>query len=189
MPIYEKFCNAFIYSWNKNINEYVKKTDMRFEYDLRVVYRKEGIMKEVPQFSDDAIKCFYAAFNGSVCDSEHWEYFKKCFNYVYQKNGFIQDYEKNYSTFREYWNEHIDEFNESLIDRYKGTHIIVVRNKELLMYNLSQTALQCFYKVFNGKVCDIDHWNYFTRCLEDAEKISKIYTENFFFVKFVKNLN
>ena len=173
MPFSEEFYNAFIYSWNENADEYMKKTNMRFEYDLRVAYCDEGITKEVPRFSDDAIKIFYMVFRGSVCDSDHWEFFKKCFTYVYQKNGFIDDFNKNYSAFREYWDRHIDELNERLIGKYKGNHVIVVRGKSLSSYEIAPKYCQCFYKVFNGTVCDSDHWEYFKECLINAEKMTR----------------
>ena len=169
----EEFYNAFLCSWDKNANEYMKKINMRFDNNLRVVYSKERIMKEVPPFSDDAYKYFYSTFNGPICDSEHWEFFKKCMTHVYQKNGFIQDFNKNYSAFREYWDRYIDELNERLIGKYKGNHVIVVRGKSLSSYEIAPKYCQCFYKVFNGTVCDSDHWEYFKECLINAEKMTR----------------
>ena len=183
MPFSEEFYNAFIYSWNENADEYMKKTNMRFEYDLRVAYCDEGITKEVPRFSDDAIKIFYMVFNGSVCDSDHWEFFKKCYTYVYQKNGFIEDFNKNYSAFRECWDRHIDELNESINGKYKGNYILVVHDNDLLLYGLTPAALQCFCKVFNGRVCDFEHWHYFIECLLNAEKMTGNHTTKFWFIK------
>ena len=179
----EEFYNAFLYSWDKNANEYMKKINMRIDNNLRVVYSKERIMKEVPPFSDDAYKYFYSTFNGPVCDSEHWKFFKRCFTYVYQKNGFIEDFNKNYSAFREYWNEHIYELNESINGKYKGNYIIVVHDNDLLLYGLTPIALQCFYRVFNGRVCDFDHWHYFIDCIVQAEKMTGNHTTNFWFIK------
>ena len=179
----EKFYNAFLYSWDKNANEYMKRLNMRLNCDLRVVDCNEKIISEVPPFSDDAYKYFYSTFNGPVCDEEHWDFFNECMTHVYRKNGFIQDFNKNYSAFREYWNRHIDELNERLIGKYKGNCILVVHDNDLLLYGLTPIALQCFYRVFNGRVCDFEHWHYFIECLLNAEKMTGNNTTNFWFIK------
>ena len=181
MQLSTEFCKAFNYSWNKNLDEYIERTNMRFDNNLRVVYRKERIMKEVPPFSDDALKYFYETFNGPVCDEEHWECFKECMTHVYKTNGFINDFKKNYAVFEKYWNDHSFDFYVRFINEPNGRRIFVVRGKDLLMCELESIPFQCFYKVFNGRVCDYDHWQYFERCLKDAESMTEIYAGIFSF--------
>ena len=59
-------------------------------------------------------------------------------------------------------------------EELKEYRIFVVRNRDLLMYEITPTALECFIKAFNGTVCDYDHWKYFMRCLSGAERMTGI---------------
>ena len=180
--IYMTFCKAFNRLWDKNLNEYIENNNMRFDNNLRVVYSKEGKMKEVPPFSDDALKYFYLTFNGPVCDEIHWQGFKECMTHVYQKNGFIQDFEKNYAVFREYWDIHKFNLNLRSKEELKGYRIFVVYNRDLWMYEITPTALECFIKAFNGIVCDYAHWRYFMRCLSGAERMTGIKEGDFTYI-------
>ena len=186
MSISNEFYNIFINSWNENISEFIRNSNSynyRIDYfDMQVVY-DNGIIKEIPKFSDDASICFYTVFNGPACDEVHWKYFKECLSHAYQKNGFIQDTEKNVNAFMEHWNAHIDEFNKSVSYKYDKRYITVIFNKVLRWYELTPNAFQCFYRAFNGTVCDPIHWRYFLNCLEIAKKTSGIYTENSSFIK------
>ena len=43
--------------------------------------------------------------------------------------------------------------------------VIVVDGKYSYLYKLAPLTLKCFYNIFNGPVCDIDHWQYFKECM------------------------
>ena len=185
MSISNEFYNIFINSWNENIGEFIRITNncnYRTDDDMQVVYNN-GMIKEIPQFSDDANICFFTVFNGPACDEDHWEFFKECLSYAYQKNGFIQDTEKNVNVFREYWNAHIDEFNKSVSYKYNKRYVTVILCNILRWYELTPNAFQCFYSTFNGTVCDSAHWYYFLNCLQDAKNATGIYTERASFIK------
>lgn len=79
------------------------------------------------------------------------------------------------NAFLNYWNENIDKF----VNKYKiitnHDEIIVVNDNETIKkHSLSNLLLKCFYTVFNGLVCDKDHWEYYLDCLACTRR--KIYT-------------
>ena len=71
-----------------------------------------------------------------------------------------------YNTFINSWNENIDNLTKYYKIKAKDEIIVVNDNNETIKtHSLSNLLLQCFYKVFNGSVCDKDHWEYFEDCL------------------------
>ena len=182
MAIFLQFVDAFKDSWNKNIDTWDKNEGELFQipesdHTLRIIHCDEEYHRTIeklypiPEYST---YCFYAAFNGPVCDEAHWEFFKECGRYVYQKIGFSDDFELNVRTFMEYWNTHIKEFNKSVFDK-NNRCVVVVANDEMLLYRLAPTALKCFIKAFNGLVCDSEHFDYFVDCIRDAQRTTGIY--------------
>ena len=173
--------NAFVKVWNENADEYVKKNNMKVDDNLLVVHYFDKGIEEKSMYQDTDTILFYTVFNGSVCDLDHWELFKECLFYVNQKTRFYYDFDKNYSLFREYWNEHIDEINKQFESKFAGNNrVIVVAGKTSFWYELKPNILKCFYNTFNGPVCDYDHWKYFKECIINASKMTGIKAEKFY---------
>ena len=93
--------------------------------------------------------------------------------------------------FKNSWNENIDRF----VNKYKiiANHdeIIVVNDNETIKtHSLSNLLLKCFYTVFNGLVCDKDHWEYYLDCLAcTRRKISVNSDDTEFLNTFIKCWN
>ena len=77
-----------------------------------------------------------------------------------------------YNAFKNSWNENIDNFIKKYKIRVKHEIIVVNDNETIKTHLLPDLLLQCFYTVFNGSVCDEDHWQYFQECLKYARKIT-----------------
>ena len=95
------------------------------------------------------------------------------------------------NVFKNSWNENIDKF----VNKYKiiANHneiIIVNDNATIKTDSLSNLLLKCFYTVFNGLVCDRDHWEYYLDCLAcTREKISAIPDDTEFLNTFIECWN
>lgn len=95
------------------------------------------------------------------------------------------------NVFRDSWNKNIDKF----VNKYKiiANHdeIIVVNDNETIKTHvLSKLLLKCFYTVFNGLVCDKDHWEYYLDCLAcTRKKISYNSDDTEFLNTFIKCWN
>lgn len=206
MSTSEKFCNDFIEIWNNNLGEFAKNYWSVGQRDCRVYVLhddKKILQKIYPTLPPYRIYCFYTVFNGPVCDVDHWECFEECSRYVEQKIGSTIDFELNINTFMECWNEHLDEFKERLANKHKRSifdqmyydigdkheHIFVVRDKDLAMFGMTQKLYKCFCRVFNGTVCDEEHWKYFAYCLDIMKKATEFKKEGFFFMdKYKKDI-
>ena len=176
-----EFYNAFVKVWNENADEYVKKNNMKVYDNLLVVNYFDKEIKEdsLYHYATDII-LFYMVFNGSVCDLDHWNYFKECLINASQKSRIHYDFDQNYSVFRECWNEHIDEINKQFESKFAGNNcVIVIAGKTSFWYKLKPNTLKCFYNTFNGPVCDYDHWKYFKECIIKASKMTGIEAEKF----------
>lgn len=84
------------------------------------------------------LQCFYTAFNGSVCDEDHWKYFNDCLGCVYVKTKYTRDPMRFLNTFIEFWNENIDTFIMRVGNKYDEKLITVVSNNGLRSVELSQ---------------------------------------------------
>ena len=102
---------------------------------------------------------------------------------VYKKNKYIDSFDKKYSAFREYWDEHIDEINRQFERNFAGNNrVIVVHGRDSSWYELTPTDLKCFYNTFNGPVCDYDHWQYFVKCIAHARVVTKNRSEKITYI-------
>ena len=180
MPSSPNFCNTFIKAWDENIGEFIKKYGANGVENNNILIINNNETVKTDYLPPTPLRCFYNIFNGSVCDEDHWNFYNECLNYTRIKNNFTPDDIKFLNTFREYWNENINESMKHAPDNYnENKMIIVVAPNELRWFELTPAALQCFYLAFNGSVCDLDHWQYFTDCLEIARKTSGVYTETY----------
>ena len=170
MSIYQDFYNAFINYWNENIDNFTKDYKDIVKHKIIVVNDNETINSHL--LSNLLLQCFYTAFNGPVCDADHWKYFEDCLGRVYVKTKYTRDPMRFLNTFIEFWNEDINTFIMRIGNKYDEKLITVVSNNGLKSIELTPISLQCFYAVFNGSVCDEDHWQYFQKCLEYARKIT-----------------
>ena len=179
MSISQDFVNAFVESWNENMCDFKKYNNGKSVADpnIRVI---DDIGREYTYWLPDVpLKCFYTLFNGSVCDEDHWIYFKKCFGWTNQKIGHVKDQDKSYDTFIECWNENIDKFMKQVYDRYNYERpIVVVDGDDLTWVELTTNTLQCFYIAFNGSVCDSNHWHYFMDCIDLASAKTDQFSES-----------
>lgn len=68
-----------------------------------------------------------------------------------------------YNRFLQYWNNGIDEVHtpERRTDTGKYIYVAVVKPETVFIFGLSPFAYNCFQHVFNGSVCDWNHWEYF----------------------------
>ena len=168
MSFSERLCNAFIKVWNNNALEYVKRTNMKRVVKIYIVNYFEKKIRERTYMGHN-LNMFYAVFNSSVCDSDHWEFFQECLNYTYQENRATDKFNKKYISFREYWDKHIDDFNRQFERKFAGNNrVIVLDGKNSYWYELAPNILKCFYIAFNEPVCDYEHWQYFKECILNA---------------------
>ena len=170
MSIYQDFYNTFINYWNENIDNFTK--DYKGIANHKIIVVNDNKTINTPLLSNLLLQCFYTAFNGKVCDSDHWKYFNECLDRAYVKTKYFRDPMRFLNTFIEYWNENINSFIKRVGNKYDEKLITVVSNNGLKSIELTPISLQCFYTVFNGSVCDEDHWQYFQECLEYARRIT-----------------
>ena len=178
MSITQDFYNAFINSWNEDIDDLTEDYEIKTKHEIIVVNDNNETIK-THSLSNLLFQCFYKVFNGTVCDKDHWEYFQDCLACTHKKISATPDDTEFLNTFIECWNENIDKFIQRVGDKYNKRLIIVTSNDEFEWYELTPRALQCFYIAFNGSVCDLDHWLYFQDCLADAMEITGIDTETY----------
>ena len=178
MSITQDFYNTFINSWNENIDRFVKKNKIIANHNKIIIVNDNETIK-IDSLSNLLLKCFYTVFNGLVCDRDHWEYYLDCLACTREKIRGIPDDTEFLNTFIECWNENIDRFIKRVGDKYNKRPIIVFSNDEVKWFELTPIALQCFYRVFNGSVCDDKHWRCFLYCLENAMEITGIDTETY----------
>lgn len=81
-----EFLNSFIECWNENNDKFMKQVYDRYNYERPIVVVAPNELRWF-ELTPKALQCFYIAFNGSVCDLDHWQYFLDCLEITKKTTG------------------------------------------------------------------------------------------------------